>query len=55
MESPTLAVLGIGFLLGLQHAIEADHLAEPFGHFRGAADAPEDAGDVHAYLCDKVV
>ncbi|HKX83576.1 MAG TPA: sulfite exporter TauE/SafE family protein [Pyrinomonadaceae bacterium] len=27
MESPTLAVLGIGFLLGLQHAIEADHLA----------------------------
>lgn len=27
MEAPTLAVLGIGFVLGLQHAIEADHLA----------------------------
>jgi sulfite exporter TauE/SafE len=26
-EISTLAVLGIGFLLGLQHAVEADHLA----------------------------
>lgn len=27
MELSTLAVLGVGFVLGLQHAVEADHLA----------------------------